>query len=148
MLEKTTPTMLVVVDGTNAAAGGGCRAPSLRRLLAVKDAARAKWPTANVAVVVDASFRHVLSDSERAELESLCGRGEIVPAPAATVGKADAVIIALAQLHDGTIVTNDAFREHVADFPFLTNEQRVFGIVAVDNLPVVLVPRQLGAQRG
>jgi hypothetical protein len=144
-ISEITSNAVVVVDGANAAASGGCRLPTLARLLAVRAAAVAKWPTAKVVVVVDASLRHKFSKEDQEEMARMCGSGEIIAAPSSTVGNGDAVLLAIAAACDGKIVSNDAFREHVDEFPFLTDDERVFGIVSVDGMETLLVLRKLGA---
>jgi hypothetical protein len=143
MQSSPTEETVVVVDGSNAAAGGGCRLPSLARLLAVRAAALAKWPTANVIVVVDANLRHKFCKEDQEKMARMCGTGEIIAAPSSTVGNGDAVLLAIAASCDSKIVSNDAFREHVDEYPFLTDDERVFGIVSVDGMEPLLVLRKL-----
>jgi len=134
----------VVIDGSNAASGGGFLAPRLGRIGETAAAVAAKFPSARVVVVVDANLRHALAPEEAAELTQLCRAGKIITAPARTVGSGDTVVIELAAALDALIVTNDCFTNFVEAYPFLMQEGRVFGIVALDDVPVVLVPRQLG----
>jgi hypothetical protein len=134
---------VIVVDGSNAAAGGGCRAPSLARMVAVRAAALAKWPLAKVVVVVDANLRHALTATEGKELASLCRDGDVISVPSCTLGKGDGVILAIAATHGAMIVSNDEFREFIHDHPFITDDARVFGIVCVDGFEPLLVQRKL-----
>jgi hypothetical protein len=138
---ETVPT--VVIDGSNVAAGGGCRPPTLGRILATRDAVASKWPTARIFIVVDAALRHQLSPREAEELADLCRDGAILTTPAFTVGKGDAVIMAVAAKLGAPIISNDSFREHVTNWPFLAEAGRVFGVVAIDGEGVFLVERKL-----
>jgi len=141
-------TPVVIVDGSNAAAGGGCLRPRLVRVTETAAAVAVKFPNARVVVVVDANLRHALPPDDAAELAERCRAGEIVTAPARTVGQGDTVVIHLAATLDATIVTNDCFADFLEEWPFLTERGRVLGIVAIEGLPVVLVPRQLGFSNG
>lgn len=134
---------VIVLDGANAAAGGGFRPPTLARMHDAMAAAAEKWPTARVMTVVDANLRHKLTQSERAELDALCCEGVVLSTPSCTVGRGDAVILAVASVMDATIISNDGFRDHVANFPFLTGDARVFGLISIDGHSTVLVERKL-----
>lgn len=141
---KTVETVsAVVIDGANVAAGGGCRPPTLERIIAARVAVMSKWPSARVLVVVDAALRHQLSPHEAEGLANFCRDGVILTTPAFTVGKGDAVILALAAKLGAPIISNDSFREHIAEFPFLTDAGRVFGVVAIDGEGMVIVERKL-----
>jgi len=144
-IEKTGS--VVVIDGSNAASGGGFLPPRLGRISETAAAVAAKFPSARVVVVVDANLRHALNSDDAAELLELCRTGQVVSAPARTVGSGDRVVLELAAALGALIVSNDCFAAFVETYPFLLQEGRVFGIVALDDLPVVLVPRQLGAPR-
>lgn len=137
------PVASVVIDGANAAAGGGFRPPTLRRLLDTRTAAAAKWPAARVITVVDAKLKYKLAAIEREELDALCADGTVISTPSCTVGQGDAVVLAVAASLDATVVSNDGFRDHIKNYPFLLDDGRVFGIVTVDGASTVLVGRKL-----
>jgi hypothetical protein len=137
---------IVIIDGSNAATGGGFRPPTLARLLQAKVAADAKWPTAEILIVVDANLRYHLGEVDRNRLDELCKTGEVLSTPSCTVGKGDAVLLAIAQQHEAIIVSNDCFKEFISAAPFLTEAGRVFGLVSIDERGAVLVARQLGAK--
>ena len=103
----------------------------------------AKWPTAEVVTVVDASLRHALSPNDQDVLASSCRDGLIISTPSCTLGKGDAVVLAIAGAHDGKVVSNDGFRDHLDVSPFLLEDDRVFGLVAVDGLGAFILPRKL-----
>jgi len=145
--EQGTEPIVVLIDGANAAAGGGFRPPTLARVLGAKAAAAAKWPTATIIVVVDANLRYKLPESDRRQLDTLCRDGEVLSTPSFTIGQADAVLLALAAVQNAKIVSNDGFNEHLADAPLLLDEGRVFGLVALDDAPTLIMPRRLRRQR-
>jgi len=143
MEESGKKRSLVVIDGSNAAAGGGFRPPKLARVMDARAAAANKWPTAEIVIVVDAQLRHALSPNDQTDLATHCRDGLIISTPSCTLGKGDAVILAIAGAHDGIVVSNDGFREHLDVSPFLVDDDRVFGLVAVDGLGTFLLPRKL-----
>jgi len=145
---ETAPVASVVIDGANAAAGGGFRPPTLRRLLDTRTAAAAKWPTARIITVVDAKLKYKLAASERDELDALCADGTVISTPSCTVGQGDAVVLALSASLDATIVSNDGYRDHIKEFPFLLDDGRVFGIITIDGASTVLVGRKLRGHCG
>jgi len=146
MDESGKKKSIVVIDGSNAAMGGGFRPPKLARLLEARAAAANKWPTAEILIVVDAKLRHDLDEVDRNQLDQLCKTGEVLSSPSCTVGKGDAVLLAIAQQHDAMIVSNDGFKEFISSAPFLTEAGRVFGLVLIEGRGVVLVARQLGGK--
>lgn len=143
--QKKEGVNFVVIDGSNAAAGGGFRPPNFQRLRGTVVAVAAKFPCARVVTVVDANLRYALGEGDARTLEEEIKFGKIISAPARTVGAGDAVILEIASALDAVIVTNDCFRDFVDDFPFLTEVGRVFGIVSLDDGPTLLVARKLGS---
>lgn len=144
-MEKPTSVGALVVDGSNAAAGGGFRPPTLQRLRSTVAAAATKFPNARVLTVVDANLRYALAESDSRELEEEIKTGTIISAPARTIGAGDAVILEIASALSAVIVSNDCFRDFVEEFPFLTEVGRIFGIVSLDDGPTLLVARKLGS---
>jgi hypothetical protein len=116
----------VVVDGSNIATEARS-SPSLRQLDEAVRAFLTEHPTEHVTVVVDATFGHRIDESERAEYEAAVNAGEIITAPAGTIGRGDAFVLQVADKAGATILSNDSFQEFHGQFPWLFEEGRLVG---------------------
>ena len=76
----------VVVDGSNLATEGRTL-PSFAQLQEAIDAYEVEHPSAELIVVVDATFEHRIDESERAAFKEAELRGEYVSPPAGAIGE-------------------------------------------------------------
>ncbi|MFJ9833657.1 Hsp70 family protein [Streptomyces sp. NPDC101169] len=128
---------VLVVDGSNLAwigrsprqpgVYGNDDRPSYAQLLSARDALASRYPDAVLHVIVDATFRHKVSEEERTAVESALGKGDLIQPPAGTEGKGDALVTAIAEDTHGTVVTNDNYVELQGRYPWLRDKQRVLG---------------------
>ncbi|WP_289009851.1 Hsp70 family protein [uncultured Thermomonospora sp.] len=121
-----------VVDGSNIAwLGRDARAgdmPSFARLLSAVEALKAQYPGSQVDVIVDAALAHQVSQSDRRELEKSIRAGVVAQVPAGTEGKADRLVVMLAERKNAIIVSNDSFKELQSEFPWLLTPGRMLGV--------------------
>src|SRR5579872_4979721 len=120
------PTHHVVVDGSNLATEGRT-VPSLAQLDEAVRAYLAEDPSAEVVVVVDASFSHRIEEAERARLEEAELHGELVTPPAGAIGRGDAFVLRIAERVGGQVLSNDSFQEFHNEYPWLFDEGRLIG---------------------
>jgi hypothetical protein len=130
----------VVVDGSNLATEGRTT-PSLRQLDEAVRAYADEDPTAQIVVVVDASFEHRIDPSERAELEEAELNGELVSPPAGAVGRGDAFVLRIAERTDATVLSNDSFQEFHGEHPWLFDRGRLVGGKPVPGVGWIFTPR-------
>jgi hypothetical protein len=116
----------VVVDGSNIATEARS-SPSLRQLDEAVRAFLTEHPTEHVTVVVDATFGHRIDESERADYEGAVNAGEIITAPAGTIGRGDAFVLQVADKAGASILSNDSFQEFHGQYPWLFDEGRLVG---------------------
>jgi hypothetical protein len=146
----TGPAPVFVVDGSNLAwigrsprqpgVYGDDDRPSYGQLLSARAALTSNHPDAVLHVVVDATFRHKVAEEERAAVEAALGKGELIQPPAGTEGKGDALVTAIAQDTQGTVVTNDNYVELQGRYPWLRNKERVLGATLTQGM-WVFTPR-------
>lgn len=127
----------LVVDGSNLAWIGHSPVrpgvyedddhPSFSQLQVARAALAKKYPQAAIHVVVDASFRHKVADTEREAVEAALSKGDIIQPPAGTEGKGDALVAVIADDSGATVVTNDNFAELQGRYPWLRERGRVLG---------------------
>jgi hypothetical protein len=130
----------VVVDGSNLATEGRTT-PSLRQLDEAVRAYADEDPTAQIVVVVDASFEHRIDPSERAELEEAELNGELVSPPAGAVGRGDAFVLRIAERTGATVLSNDSFQEFHGEHPWLFDRGRLIGGKPVPGVGWIFTPR-------
>jgi len=121
-----SPTLRVVVDGSNLATEGRT-IPNLQQLDAAVRAFLDEHPGADVIVVVDASFEHRVEPSERNHFKDAEVAGEIVTPPAGAIGRGDAFILKIADRIDAVVLSNDSFQEFHDDYPWLFDVGRLIG---------------------
>jgi hypothetical protein len=120
------PSLRVVVDGSNLATEGR----TIPSLIQLDDAVRAfleEYASADVIVVVDASFEHRVAASERARFKEAEIAGEIVTPPAGAVGRGDAFILKIAERINAVVLSNDSFQEFHEQYPWLFDTGRLIG---------------------
>jgi hypothetical protein len=131
----------VVVDGSNLATEGRST-PSLAQLDEAVRAYLAEDPTADVVVVVDASFSHRIEEKERAQLEAAELHGEVVAPPAGAIGRGDAFVLRIAERTGAVVLSNDSFQEFHEEHPWLFDEGRLIGGKPVPGVGWIFTPRR------
>ena len=143
MAEKTPTRRRIIVDGSNIATEGR----SLPSLAQLDEAIQTfldeygGFATADVTVVVDASFGHRIDPSERPAFEEAILHGEIVTPPAGAVGRGDGFILRIAEKSGALVLSNDSFQEFHAERPWLFDEGRLIGGKPVPGVGWVFTPR-------
>ncbi|WP_160050529.1 Hsp70 family protein [Nocardiopsis sp. FR4] len=121
----------LVVDGSNLAWGSQNRSmggrPTLARLHAALAELRDQYPGAEVIVFVDANFRHVVPDPEKARVDREIAQGVLHRVPSGTVGGADVYLLDIARKKDGVVVSNDGFSQHTEYHSWLAGKGRLLG---------------------
>jgi len=136
-----SPTQRVVVDGSNLATEGRS-VPSLAQLDEAVRAYAAENPSAEIVVVVDASFGHRVDPAERAQLEAAELHGEVVAPPAGAIGRGDAFILRIAERTGAVVLSNDSFQEFHEEHPWLFEEGRLVGGKPVPGVGWIFTPRR------
>ena len=137
---QSTPTDVVVVDGSNIATEGRSM-PSLSQLNDAVMAFRAEFPEAVVTVVVDATFGHRIDKSEVSEFDDAVAHNELVAPPAGAIGRGDAFVLSIANKVGARILSNDSFQEFHGQYTWLFDEGRLIGGKPVPYVGWVFVPR-------
>jgi S1 RNA binding domain/Zc3h12a-like Ribonuclease NYN domain len=137
---KSTPTNVVVVDGSNIATEGRST-PSLAQLVDAVTAFTEEFPDAVVTVVVDATFGHRIDKKELAEFDAAVAHNELVAPPAGAIGRGDAFVLSIANKVGAKILSNDSFQEFHGDYPWLFDEGRLIGGKPVPFVGWVFVER-------
>lgn len=133
----------IIVDGSNIATEGR----SLPSLAQLDEAIRSfleeyrGFTTADVTVVVDASFGHRIDQSEVATFEEAVLHGEMVTPPAGAVGRGDGFILRIAEKAGALVLSNDSFQEFHAERPWLFDDGRLIGGKPVPGVGWVFTPR-------
>jgi hypothetical protein len=143
MPESTPTRRRIIVDGSNIATEGR----SLPSLAQLDEAIQTfldeygGFSTADVTVVVDASFGHRIDPSERPAFEEAILHGEMVTPPAWAVGRGDGFILRIAEKSGALVLSNDSFQEFHAERPWLFDEGRLIGGKPVPGVGWVFTPR-------
>jgi len=143
MPDESPPRRRIVVDGSNIATEGRTL-PSLAQL---DEAIRTfleefgGFSSADVTVVVDASFGHRINESERAAFEEAVLHGEMVTPPAGAHGRGDGFILRIAEKSGALVLSNDSFQEFHAERPWLFDDGRLIGGKPVPGVGWVFTPR-------
>ncbi|HEY1989938.1 MAG TPA: S1 RNA-binding domain-containing protein [Acidimicrobiales bacterium] len=143
MPAKTPTRRRIIVDGSNIATEGR----SLPSLAQLDEAIQTfldeygGFTTADVTVVVDASFGHRIDPSERPAFEEAILHGEMVTPPAGAIGRGDGFILRIAEKSGALVLSNDSFQEFHAERPWLFDEGRLIGGKPVPGVGWVFTPR-------
>ncbi len=143
MPAKSPTRRRIIVDGSNIATEGR----SLPSLAQLDEAIHTfldeygGFTTADVTVVVDASFGHRIDPSERPAFEEAILHGEIVTPPAGAIGRGDGFILRIAEKSGALVLSNDSFQEFHAERPWLFDEGRLIGGKPVPGVGWVFTPR-------
>ena len=133
----------IVVDGSNIATEGRT-SPSLAQLneaiLAFLDE-HPEFSTAEIIVVVDASFGHRIDPEEVPDFDQAIDHGEIVTPPAGALGRGDGFILRIAEKSGALVLSNDSFQEFHAERPWLFEPGRLIGGKPVPGVGWVFTPR-------
>ena len=141
-----------VIDGSNVATEGGRaihgqRVCSLRLLREARDAIRSRFGTENVVVVVDATFRHKVHESEKDAANLAVNNHEFSQPPAGAVGAGDALLLQIADSTGAVVISNDSFNKpgepFITQYPWLLDKDRVMGHNYVPGVGWIFTPRQL-----
>jgi hypothetical protein len=116
----------VVVDGSNIATEARTT-PSLTQLDEAVRAFLEEHPSEQATVIVDATFGHRIHESEQDAFEQAVDAGELLTAPAGTIGRGDAFILEVADKADATVLSNDSFQEFHGRYTWLFDEGRLVG---------------------
>ncbi len=136
-----TETHHVVVDGSNLATEGRTT-QSLAQLDEAVRAYLAEDPSAEIVVVVDASFGHRIDPAERSQLEAAELHGEVVAPPAGAIGRGDAFVLRIAERTGAVVLSNDSFQEFHEEHPWLFEEGRLVGGKPVPGVGWIFTPRR------
>jgi hypothetical protein len=101
----------VIVDASNVAHSTEGAKPLLANVIVVRD--KLKEEGLEPIIIADAALRHQIDDTRR--FEQMVDAAEIRQVPAGT--DADYFILSFARELDATIVSNDRFRDRMAQFP-------------------------------
>src|SRR4051794_13529766 len=137
---KSTPTNVVVVDGSNIATEGRSM-PSLSQLNDAVTAFTEEFPDAIVTVVVDATFGHRIDKKELSEFDAAVAHNELVAPPAGAIGRGDAFVLSIANKVGAKILSNDSFQEFHGESPGLFDGGRLIGGKPVPFVGWVFVER-------
>lgn len=141
-----------VIDGSNVAAEGGRaiygdRKFSLKLLREARDQIGARFGTENVIVVVDATFRHRVHESEKVEANLALNAHEFAQSPSGARGAADALLLQVADSLNAIVVTNDSFNKpgepFLTQYPWLLSQGRVLGHNYFPGVGWIFTPRAL-----
>jgi hypothetical protein len=141
-----------ILDGSNIATEAGRalygdRICSLALLREARDAIKSRFVTENVIVVVDATFRHRVHESEREAANEALNQHEFMQPPSGAVGKADGLLLQIASDFNGVVVSNDSFNKpgepFLSQHPWLFNADRILGHNYVLGVGWIFTPRQL-----
>lgn len=102
---------VVIVDGSNVAHSTEGEKPRIANLIAVRD--KLKEEGLEPIIMADAALRHQIDDAT--QYEQMVDSGAIRQVPAGT--DADYFILSFARELNATIVSNDRFRDRLAQFP-------------------------------
>src|SRR4051812_14888733 len=137
---KSTPTNVVVVDGSIIATEGRST-PSLTQLNEAVTAFTEEFRDAVVTVVVDATFGHRIDKKELAEFDAAVAHNELVAPPAGAIGRGDAFVLSIANKVGAKVLSNDSFQEFHGVYPWLFDEGRLIGGKPVPFVGWVFVER-------
>lgn len=98
-------------------------------------------PNADIIVVVDATFEHRVSETERDEVRKAMLNGEIISPPAGAIGRGDAFVLRIAERTGATVLSNDSFQEFHGEHPWLFDEGRLIGGKPVPGVGWIFTPR-------
>jgi Zc3h12a-like Ribonuclease NYN domain len=130
----------VVVDGSNLATEGRT-SPSLQQLDEAVRAYAAEDPSADIIVVVDATFEHRVSEAEREQVRDAMLNGEMISPPAGAIGRGDAFVLRIAERTGAVVLSNDSFQEFHGEHPWLFDEGRLVGGKPVPGVGWIFTPR-------
>ena len=138
---KDMPIEHIVVDGSNIATEGRSL-PSLKQLEEAVAELRRDHPTAEITVIVDATFAHRIDPSELPRFEQAALRNEYVHPPAGAIGRGDAFLLRVAEKVDATVLSNDSFQEFHGEHPWLFERGRLLGATPIPGIGWIFSPRQ------
>jgi hypothetical protein len=130
----------VVVDGSNLATEGRT-SPSLAQLDEAVRSYAAEDPESSIIVVVDATFEHRVSESEREKVREAMLDGDMVSPPAGAIGRGDAFVLRIAERTNATVLSNDSFQEFHGEHPWLFDDGRLVGGKPVPGVGWIFTPR-------
>jgi hypothetical protein len=123
----------LIIDGSNVATmrspESGQKTASLGKLLSAVETLRKLYPDRTVKIFVDANFRHLVSEEERGQVDSMLASLELLQPGPKTKGRADRVILEYASDADALIVSNDGYREFVDEYPIVSKPDTILNFV-------------------
>ena len=128
------------MDGSNLATEGRT-SPSLAQLDEAVRSYAAEDPGSSIIVVVDATFEHRVSESERETVREAMLDGDMVSPPAGAIGRGDAFVLRIAERTNAVVLSNDSFQEFHGEHPWLFDEGRLIGGKPVPGVGWIFTPR-------
>ncbi len=101
----------------------------------------AEDPGSSIIVVVDATFEHRVSESERETVREAMLDGDMVSPPAGAIGRGDAFVLRIAERTNAVVLSNDSFQEFHGEHPWLFDEGRLIGGKPVPGVGWIFTPR-------
>ena len=129
-----------MVDGSNLATEGRTL-PSLQQLDEAVRAYAEEDPSADIIVVVDATFEHRVSEDEREQVRQAMLNGEVISPPAGAIGRGDAFVLRIAERTGAVVLSNDSFQEFHGEHPWLFDNGRLVGGKPVPGVGWIFTPR-------
>ena len=115
--------------------------PSLSQLEEAVTAYEDEHPSADLIIVVDATFEHRIDEKDRPRFKEAELRGEYISPPAGTVGRGDAFILKIAKRSGAIVLSNDSFQEFHGEHPWLFDAGRLIGGKPVPLVGWIFTPR-------
>jgi len=90
---------------------------------------RHQFPDVTIVTVIDRheAYRRDVAAERRAEIQHAFASGEFTQPPKNVAGGQDTFFLRMAEQHGAVVVSNDTFGEYLAEFPWLSDGDRLLG---------------------